>query len=152
MKAGWSGRATNGETGADFAPVRQNSASMDQQTVRKTYKYKLTPAPQQEQLLDRTLMLCRHVYNAARGERQEAWRMRGRAVTSSQQTAELPGRKEAMPEDGEVHPQVVPDVVLRVVLRVANGLKVLQAGSLHAYLAYVIALVVWLVLLVWLRG
>jgi len=42
--------------------------------------------------------------------------------------------------------------LLRVVLRAANGLKVLQAGSLHAYLAYVIALVVWLVLLVWLRG
>lgn len=42
--------------------------------------------------------------------------------------------------------------LLRVVLRLANGLKVLQAGGLHAYLAYVIALVVWLVLLVWLRG
>ncbi len=35
------------------------------------------------------------------------------------------------------------------VLRVADGMKVLQAGSLHAYLAYVIALVVSLVLLVW---
>jgi hydrogenase-4 component B len=37
----------------------------------------------------------------------------------------------------------------RTVLRVAHGLKVLQAGSLHAYLGYVIALVVSLVLLVW---
>lgn len=42
--------------------------------------------------------------------------------------------------------------LLRGVLRVADGLKVLQAGSLHAYLAYVIALVVWLMLLVWWRG
>ncbi len=40
---------------------------------------------------------------------------------------------------------------VRAVLRVATGLRVLQAGSLHAYLAYVIALVVWLVLLVWWR-
>jgi putative transposase len=87
---------------------------MDQQTVRKTYKYKLTPAPQQEQLLDRTLMLCRHVYNAARGERQEAWRMRGVSVTCYQQKAELPGVKEAMPEYSEVHSQVLQDVVLRV--------------------------------------
>jgi hydrogenase-4 component B len=39
--------------------------------------------------------------------------------------------------------------LFRVVLRVADGMKVLQAGSLHAYLAYVIALVVSLVLLVW---
>jgi hydrogenase-4 component B len=39
--------------------------------------------------------------------------------------------------------------LVRAVLRLAGGMKVLQAGSLHAYLAYVIALVVSLVLLVW---
>jgi hydrogenase-4 component B len=39
--------------------------------------------------------------------------------------------------------------LVRGVLRVAHGMKVLQAGSLHAYLAYVIVLVVSLVLLVW---
>ena len=42
--------------------------------------------------------------------------------------------------------------LLRAVFRVADGMKVLQAGSLHAYLAYVIALVVSLVLLVWWRA
>jgi hydrogenase-4 component B len=39
--------------------------------------------------------------------------------------------------------------LFRAVLRLAEGMKVLQAGSLHAYLAYVIALVVILVILVW---
>jgi hydrogenase-4 component B len=39
--------------------------------------------------------------------------------------------------------------VIRAVLRIATGMRVLQAGSLHAYLAYVIALVVSLVLFVW---
>jgi hypothetical protein len=34
----------------------------------------------------------------------------------------------------------------------ADGMKGLQAGSLHAYLAYVIALVVSLVLFVWWRS
>jgi hypothetical protein len=38
------------------------------------------------------------------------------------------------------------------VLRLAEGMKVIQAGSLHAYLAYVIALVVSLVVLLWWRG
>ena len=38
------------------------------------------------------------------------------------------------------------------VLRVADRLKVLQAGSLHAYLAYVIVLVLSLVLIIWWRG
>jgi hydrogenase-4 component B len=42
--------------------------------------------------------------------------------------------------------------LLRAVLRVAAGMKVLQAGSLHAYLAYVIALVITLVLRVWWKG
>ena len=63
------------------------------------------------------------------------------------------------PHEVRYHAQIEPtferylyDPLLRTVLRVANGLKVLQAGSLHAYLAYVIALVVWLMLLVWWRS
>jgi hydrogenase-4 component B len=39
--------------------------------------------------------------------------------------------------------------LVRAVLRAAGGMKVLQAGSLHAYLGYVIAMVVTLVLMVW---
>ena len=46
----------------------------------------------------------------------------------------------------------VYEPLIRGVLNIAGGLKVLQAGSLHAYLGYVIALVVCLVLLVWWRG
>jgi hydrogenase-4 component B len=42
--------------------------------------------------------------------------------------------------------------IVRTVMRLARGMEVLQAGSLHAYLAYVIALVVSLVLFVWWRG
>jgi putative transposase len=87
---------------------------MEQQTVSKTYKYKLKPTPVQERLLDRTLMLCRHVYNAALCERREAWQKCGVSVSYYEQKAELPGIKEAMPEYGEVHSQVLQDVVLRV--------------------------------------
>jgi putative transposase len=82
--------------------------------VHKTFKYKLNPSPQQKRELERVLMLCRHVYNAAIGERREAWRMRGVSVTYYQQKAELPGIKEAMPEYAEVNAQVLQDVVLRV--------------------------------------
>jgi hydrogenase-4 component B len=39
---------------------------------------------------------------------------------------------------------------VRLVMRAANGMKVLQAGSLHSYLAYVLVLAV--VLLIWLGG
>jgi putative transposase len=87
---------------------------MEQQGLRKTFKYKLKPTPEQERLLERTLTLCRHVYNAAVGERREAWRMRGVSVTYYQQKAELPDIKAEMPEYGEVNAQVLQDVVQRV--------------------------------------
>src|SRR5690242_7298039 len=87
---------------------------MEQHSVRKTFKYRLKPTPDQERLLERTLMLCRQVYNAAIGERREAWRMCGVSVTYYQQKAELPGIKEAMPDYADVHSQVLQDVVLRV--------------------------------------
>jgi hydrogenase-4 component B len=63
------------------------------------------------------------------------------------------------PQEVRYHAEIEPTFeryvyapLLRAVLRVADGMKVLQAGSLHSYLAYVIALVVWLVLLVWWRA
>jgi putative transposase len=86
---------------------------MEQQSIRKTYQYKPKPTSQQERMLERTLMLCRHVYNAVISERREAWRMRGVTVTYYRQKAELPGIKEAMPEYGEVNSQVLQDVMLR---------------------------------------
>jgi hydrogenase-4 component B len=42
--------------------------------------------------------------------------------------------------------------LVRGIFWIADGMNVLQAGSLHAYLAYVIALVVSLVLFVWWRS
>jgi hypothetical protein len=40
--------------------------------VRKAYRDKLKLAPEQERRLDRALMRCCHLSNAAVGERQEA--------------------------------------------------------------------------------
>ena len=42
--------------------------------------------------------------------------------------------------------------VTRGLLRLAERLRVIQAGSLHAYLGYVMALVLFLVVLLWWRG
>ncbi len=76
---------------------------MEEQRIHKTYKYKLKPTPAQAQVLGRTLMRCRHVYNAAVGERRYAWQKCGVSVTYSQQKAELPEIKSEMPEYGEVN-------------------------------------------------
>jgi len=87
---------------------------MECQHLRKTYKYKLKPTTEQERLLERTLTLCRDIYNAAVGERREAWRRQGTSITYYQQKAELPGIKAAMPEYADVNAQVSQDVVQRV--------------------------------------
>jgi putative transposase len=102
-------------------------------TTRKTFQYQLLPTPAQEQALDRALMLCRHVYNAALDECREAWRMHGISVTYYQQKAELPGIKEAMPDYGEVHSQVLQDVVLRVDRAFQAFFRRVQVGETPGY-------------------
>jgi putative transposase len=87
-------------------------------------------------MLERTLLLCRHVYNAAVGERREAWRLRGVSVTYYQQKAELPGIKEAMPEYAEVHSQVLQDVVLRVDRAFQAFFHRVKAGETPGYPRY----------------
>ncbi|HEY7093521.1 MAG TPA: transposase, partial [Ktedonobacterales bacterium] len=99
----------------------------------KPIKYRLKPTPEQERALERTLMLCRHIYNAAVGERREAWRLRGVSVTYFQQKAELPGVKEAMPEYAEVNSQVLQDVVLRVDRAFQAFFRRVQAGETPGY-------------------
>lgn len=63
------------------------------------------------------------------------------------------------PQEVRYHVEIEPTFeryvygpLTETVLRIAERMKVLQAGSLHAYLGYVIALVLTLVLLVWWRS
>src|SRR5215813_8027100 len=106
---------------------------MEQQSVRKTYKFTLKLTSEQERLLDRALMLCRHVYNAAVGERRDAWQKRGISVGYYQQKAELPSIKAAMPEYGEVHAQVLQDVVQRVDRAFQAFFRRIASGETPAY-------------------
>ncbi len=106
---------------------------METQSIRKTFKYKLKPAPEQERMFEHTLMLCRHVYNAAVEERREAWQKCGVSVNYYQQKAELPGIKEAMPEYAGVHSQVLQDVVLRVDRAFQAFFRRVKAGETPGY-------------------
>jgi putative transposase len=54
---------------------------MEQPTVRKTFKYKLKPTPNQEQAMAFVLRRCCELYNAALQERREAWQKCGVHVT-----------------------------------------------------------------------
>jgi putative transposase len=102
---------------------------MEQHSTRTSYKYRLTPTPEQEWVLEMALLRCRTLYNVA-PEQRKTWWGRGQAIgaTSYQQATELPALKAACPEHSEVHSQVLQDVLRRVertyhavFRRVANG-------------------------------
>ncbi|HEU4783470.1 MAG TPA: helix-turn-helix domain-containing protein, partial [Ktedonobacterales bacterium] len=70
--------------------------------LRKTYKYKLKPTPEQERAMAFIVRRCRELYNAGLEERKEAWRKRGVSITLASQSAQLPGIKEVRPEYRDV--------------------------------------------------
>ena len=102
---------------------------MDEQTVRKTFKYKLKPTPEQEQAMEFVLRRCRELYNAGLAERQEAWRKRGVSITAASQSAQLPEITHALPEYHDLHSHVVPDVLARLDRTLPAFFRRVQAGE-----------------------
>jgi len=87
---------------------------MDEQTVRKTFKYKLKPTPQQERAMEFVVRRCHELYNAALQERRDAWHKCGVRVTLAGQSAQLPAIKAVRPEYDDIHSQVLQDVLARL--------------------------------------
>jgi putative transposase len=87
---------------------------MDQQSVRKTFKYQLQPTAEQEGTLGCILRRCRDLYTAGLEERREAGRMRRVNITMAGPSAHLPASKPERPEDQDSHSQVLPDVLARL--------------------------------------
>jgi putative transposase len=106
---------------------------MAETTVRKSYKYKLQPTPEQEQALDRTLMLCRRLYNAALEERRAAYQMCGVSVRRYQQEAQLKDIRAELPEYADVHSHVLQDVLARLDRAFQAFFRRVQAGETPGY-------------------
>jgi putative transposase len=88
---------------------------MEQQSVCKTYQYRLTLTPAHEQALETVLLRCRMLYNCALEQRKTSWgRGQGIGMIYYQQAIQLPDLKATCPEYTEVHSQVLQDVLRRV--------------------------------------
>jgi putative transposase len=87
---------------------------MDEQTVRKTFKYKLKSTPQQEWELERVLLLCRHLYNTALEQRITAWRRCRVSISRYEQEAELKDIRADFPEYASVHSHLLQDALARL--------------------------------------
>jgi putative transposase len=106
---------------------------MEQQCVRKTYKYQLVPTPEQEQALTTVVCRCRELYNAGLQERKAAWEKCGVSVTFAMQSAQLPAIKEVRPEYNDLNAQVLQDVLHRLDKAFAAFFRRLQAGERPGY-------------------
>jgi putative transposase len=109
----------------------QQSASTT--SVRKTFKYKLVPTPEQERALELVVWRCRTLYNTALDERKTAWERCHVSVSYYQQKAELPDLKADFPEYTEVHSQVLQDVLLRLDRAFQAFFRRLNAGEEPGY-------------------
>src|SRR5690349_19459831 len=106
---------------------------MDQQMVRKTYKYKVKPTPAQERAMVFVVRRCRELSNAALQERKEAWHKCGVSVTVAGQSAQLQAVKEVRPEYRDVHSQVLQDVLTRLGRAFQRFFARVKAGETPGY-------------------
>jgi putative transposase len=109
---------------------------MDQQTVRKTYKYKLKPTLEQEQELGRVLYLCRWLYNTTLEQRIIAWQRARVSVSRFQQEAELKDIRAAIPKCAAIHSHVLQDVLARLDKTYQAFLRRIQRGEKAGFPRY----------------
>ena len=82
--------------------------------MQRTFKYRIYPGKAQVRILERTLLLCCELYNAALQERCDAWRISRTSINFHAQAIQLPEIKTIRPELGLVHSQVLQDVLKRL--------------------------------------
>jgi putative transposase len=87
---------------------------MEQQSLRKTFKYKLKPTPEQEREIERMLMLCRSLYNVALDHRKTAYERCGVSLSRYAQEAELKDIRAEFSEYADLHSHVLQDVLARL--------------------------------------
>ncbi len=87
---------------------------MSEMSLRKAYKYKLKPTPEQTRAMANVLWRCRTLYNTALEERITAYRRRGVTISNYQQQAELKDIRAEMPEYEAIHSHILQDVLARL--------------------------------------
>ncbi|HEY7339686.1 MAG TPA: transposase [Ktedonobacterales bacterium] len=84
------------------------------ESLRRAYKYKLTPTPDQECQLEEVLWQCRRLYNTALEQRITRWKQHSVTVSQYEQEAELKDLRADMAEYGAIHSHILQDVLARL--------------------------------------
>jgi putative transposase len=98
--------------------------------MRKSYKFRIYPNKPQQKQMERSLEICRQVYNRTLAERKTTYEERGETLSKYTLNKLLPGWKKENPEYKDVFSQTLQEVQERVDLafkhffrRVRNGEK-----------------------------
>lgn len=84
------------------------------ESLRKTFKYKPKPTPEQERQLEGILWQCRRLYNTALEQRITAYQRCGVSLIRYQQEAELKDIRAEMPEYAAIHSHILQDALARL--------------------------------------
>ena len=85
-------------------------------SMRKTFEYRLYPTKRQQGLLERQLEECRWLYNHLLAARRDAWEQRHESLRLYDQHATLPALKAERPQLAGVQSQVLQNVAVRIAL------------------------------------
>lgn len=95
----------------------------------KAYKFKLAPNQSFVASCERTLDVCRELYNAALQERRDAWQTGHVSVNYHAQAMQLPEIKAERPDLKDVHSQVLQDTLRRLEKAFAAFFRRCKAGE-----------------------
>jgi putative transposase len=109
---------------------------MNEQTVHKAFKYKLTLERELARELARVLGLCRSLYNTALEQRITAWQRLRVSVSRFQQEAELKDIRADMPEYAAIHSHILQDVLARLEKAYQAFFRRVQAGEKAGFPRY----------------
>ena len=101
--------------------------------MRKSFKYRIYPTKSQRSRMERTLDLCRWVYNQTLAYRKNAWEQDNKSVSKFETYNKLPEWKVEKPELTEVHSQVLQNVQERVDLAFKAFFRRVKSGEKPGY-------------------
>jgi len=87
---------------------------MANQSISKSYKFRIFPSKRQTTKLVNALDLCRFLYNSALQERRDAYCLNRISLNYYDQANQLKEIKETNPEYKDVHSQISQDVLKRI--------------------------------------
>lgn len=101
--------------------------------MRMVYKFRLYPTKPQLTKLERTLELCRLLYNRTLEERKYAWEEEGKTLSKYSLNSLLPEWKNDFPELKEVFSQTLQEVQERVDLAFKHFFRRVKNGENPGY-------------------